>query len=109
MPAVEHEQRHVQPGKHVRRELGERGFLEDRRGILVHPAPQDARGEIALQHRILEQPLPAAIERSLIARVRRRAQAGELGGEIRGEPLELRAQRERLVIGSVRGPAKDRE
>ena len=69
----------------------------------MHPAPQDARSEIALQHRILEQALPAAVKRSLVACLSGWAQAGELGGEIRREPLDLRAQRERLVIGSVCG------
>src|SRR6266568_5132998 len=66
--AAEHEEREVQAGEHIGRELREIRVLERSRLILIPAAPQEARREVAPQRRIAEKAAPASVKGRLVRR-----------------------------------------
>jgi hypothetical protein len=58
-------------------------------------------GQAPSHRRIPEESLPAAVECRLVARLRARAQAGEIGGDVQREALDWRTRGERFHARGV--------
>jgi hypothetical protein len=72
--AAEHEQRKIEAGDHIRRELREIGIFERRAGVLVTAAPQKPRREVTPERRVAEKVTSASVESGLVRGRGRRAE-----------------------------------
>src|SRR5882762_5055944 len=103
--AAEHEEREIQSGEHVGRELREVRVLERRRRILMPAAPQQPRRQAAPQRRIAEEAVPAAVEGRLVCGRSRRTHALQLERHLGSHALDLLAKVRQIVL-SRRGAAR---